>query len=53
MFGIIRNVKSKGVAARKVLQRMMHKRFEEDELNDKDHSAGHDHIKNEIDTMIM
>lgn len=51
MFGVIPNIKSKGVAARKVLQRMMHSRFDESEAIDRDLQA--DRGRSEIDTLIM
>lgn len=51
MFGIIPNIKSKGVAARKVLQRMMHRRFEEEETVERE--GVNDRIRSEIDTLVM
>lgn len=51
MFGIIPNVKSKGVAARKVLQRMMHRRFEEEEAVDRE--IPNDRTRSEVDTLVM
>jgi hypothetical protein len=38
-YGIIPNVKCKGVGARKVLQRMMHRRVEEDDSMERDQSS--------------
>jgi hypothetical protein len=54
IYGVIPNVKSKGVGARKVLQRMMHRRVDEESLVDKDGYHGlNGNQRNEIDTLIM
>jgi hypothetical protein len=53
MFGVIPNVKSKGVAARKVLQRMMHRRFEEEESAAELSSASSERAKNDVDTLVV
>lgn len=54
MFGIIPNVKSKGVGARKVLQRMMHKRFEDEDSLDRDGGNGFaERSRIDIDTLLM
>jgi hypothetical protein len=52
LFGVIPNIKSKGVGARKVLQRMMHHRVEEESCYDKDPSKP-DEFRNEINTLFM
>jgi len=51
-FGVIPNIKSKGVGARKVLQRMMHHRVEEEGSIDHDQKR-QDDLKTEINTLIM
>lgn len=55
IYGVIPHVKSKGVGARKVLQRLMHRRVDEESLVDKEshHSNLHGNQRNEIDTLMM
>lgn len=54
-FGVIPNLKSKGVAAKKVLEKMLHFRVEEEESMEKMLPHGHDNfrIRPEIDTMLV
>ncbi len=55
VYGVIPNVKSKGVGARKVLQRLMHRRVDEESLVDKEGHPGGigSNQRNEIDTLMM
>jgi hypothetical protein len=55
IYGIIPHVKSKGVGARKVLQRLMHKRVDDESFAEKDgHSiASEQSQRHEIDSLVV
>ncbi len=59
-YGIIPNIKSKGVGAKKVLQKMLHKRVEESLTSEKDSNNSvamqmkeDASMRSEIDTLVM